>query len=160
MTTPPACDVMQITHTAGGICETDYLVSGPFTPLGDVGRPDASDADNRRGTMHPNQVANTRKYRQTPKGQYAVHKANAVRRKIEFLLTFDQWWKIWQKSGKWSRRGNRAGCYVMGRHEDTGPYAEGNVAIIPFSKNTAVRNRVVAVRRHTARSTTVTFPEL
>jgi hypothetical protein len=30
------------------------------------------------------------RYRQTPRGKYIRHKANAARRSVEFLLTFEQ----------------------------------------------------------------------
>jgi len=111
--------------------------------------------------MHYTQVERTRRYRETPRGQYTVHKANAKQRGIEFTLTFDQWWTLWQRSGKWAKRGNRKGCYVVCRKGDEGPYAQGNVFIGPFDQNLSDARRKAAARvkrKHTARSTTVTFP--
>jgi len=54
---------------------------------------------------------------------------------IEFRLTFAQWWKIWQKSGKWELRGREKGCYVMSRKNDMGHYEPGNVVIILATQN-------------------------
>lgn len=107
--------------------------------------------------LQSTQGERSRKWRATPRGQYSVHKHNAAVRGIEFKLTFDQWWGIWQRSGHWEKRGNRKGHYVMCRKGDIGPYAVGNVYIGSFSHNTADRNKSVVVKRHTARSTTVTY---
>lgn len=49
--------------------------------------------------------------------------------KVEMKLTFDEWWKIWQDSGKWEQRGSRKGGYVMSRKNDLGHYEVGNVFI-------------------------------
>lgn len=100
-----------------------------------------------------------RKYRASPKGQYAKHKENARRRGVAFLLTFEEWWSLWEKSGRWNRRGNRKGCYVMSRCQDEGPYALGNVFIATFSANVCDRNRSVVVKRHTRKTTTVIYSD-
>ena len=107
----------------------------------------------------PNKRAIDRKYRASPKGQYAKHKENARRRGIDFELTFDQWWAIWEKSGRWNNRGNRKGRYVMSRLNDVGPYAIGNVFIATFSSNVCDRNRSVVVKKHTAKTTTVIYSD-
>lgn len=99
----------------------------------------------RRATVR----AAVRKYRASPKGQYTKHKINARRRGVEFKLTFEEWWDIWQKSGHWDKRGNRKGCYVMSRLRDEGPYAVGNVFIATFSSNVCDRNKSVAAKNHT-----------
>jgi len=103
--------------------------------------------------------AKHRKYRASPKGQFAKHKENARRRGVEFLLTFEQWWAIWEKSGHWKKRGNRRGRYVMSRMNDIGPYAVGNVFIATFSSNVCDRNRSVVVKKHTAKTTTVIYSD-
>lgn len=66
---------------------------------------------------------------------YLHHKSHAKRRGIPFLLTFEEWWGIWQASGKWDQRGGRKGQYVMARHSDVGPYAVGNVRICTTGDN-------------------------
>src|SRR3954467_8506354 len=103
------------------------------------------------------QAERNARYLASPKGQFAKHRQNAYQRGVEFLLTFDEWWNIWQKSGKWSKRGNRKGRFCMMRHGDEGAYAKGNVSIGTWSANTAERNRTVVVKRHRAKSTQVTF---
>src|ERR1700722_4160767 len=62
-------------------------------------------------------------------------RCDAKRRKIPFLLTFDQWLKIWIDSGHLAERGRGSGRYCMGRFGDKGPYAIGNVEIITNNRN-------------------------
>lgn len=105
--------------------------------------------------MTPNE-----RYRRTPRGKYTLHKINAKRRGVPFLLTFGQWWVIWCFSGKWKRRGWRPGRFVMCRVGDAGAYEWGNVYIGPAKHNlrdAAKKGGMVVKRRHTARSTTVWF---
>jgi len=63
------------------------------------------------------------------KSKFYEHRQNARQRNIEFTLTYDEWYDIWQKSGHWSERGRGPGKYVMCRYGDIGPYAIGNVYI-------------------------------
>ena len=70
--------------------------------------------------------------------KYGEHKRSAQQRGIPFLLSFEQWWRIWQKSGHWDQRG---ATYVMSRPMDTGPYAVGNVAIVTSARNAADRDK-------------------
>lgn len=56
-------------------------------------------------------------------------------RGIEFHLTFEEWWDIWNQSGKYEQRGRGAGKYCMSRKNDTGPYALGNVYIQTIDDN-------------------------
>ncbi len=67
--------------------------------------------------------------------KYACHKSKAKQRGIAFNLTYEQWWDIWQQSGKWEQRGARKGCYVMSRYNDVGAYEIGNVFIQPHEEN-------------------------
>lgn len=67
------------------------------------------------------------KWLATPKGKYSVQKRHAKQRKIPWELTFEQWWNIWQESGKWDERSETG--YVMCRTNDFGPYGVGNVRI-------------------------------
>jgi hypothetical protein len=68
---------------------------------------------------------------------YHRHKSAARRRRIPFLLTFEQWWEIWFFSGKWEQRGRRKGQYCMARFGDLGGYEVGNVRIILGRDNLA-----------------------
>lgn len=72
----------------------------------------------------------------TPRRKFYAHRSNARRRGIQFYLTFDQWWEIWQKSGHWDQRGRLSNQYVMSRYGDSGPYEVGNVFIQQQSSNT------------------------
>ena len=63
------------------------------------------------------------------KQRYNEQKYRATSRGIDFQLTFDDWWNIWQQSGKWEQRGCRKGQYVMSRIGDTGAYSFNNVFI-------------------------------
>jgi len=67
---------------------------------------------------------------------YTVHRLNAKHRGIPFLLTFDEWWSIWEASGHWHERGPRGLHYVMARPNDIGGYEVGNVYIITRAENT------------------------
>lgn len=88
------------------------------------------------------------RYRATPRGKYARHRANAVRRGVPFNLTFEEWWSIWEASGKWAKRGPRKGQYCMARYGDLGAYEVGNVRIALCESNTADRNRSVVDKLH------------
>jgi len=70
----------------------------------------------------------------------------AKQRGIPWGLTYGQWWRWWQRddgTGKprWLRRGNRAGCLMMLRKGDKGPYALGNVYCGTPTDNAADRRR-------------------
>lgn len=85
---------------------------------------------------------NRTKKRENPRlFAYNAHIGNARQRRVAFLLTFDEWWAVWEASGKWEQRGARKGHYVMGRLGDIGPYAVGNVRICTHSENNAEMNR-------------------
>ena len=77
-----------------------------------------------------------KKWIQTPKGKYSIQKRKAKRRKIEWNLTFDEWWNIWQESGKWDERGCNSEQYVMCRTGDIGAYELGNIRIDKAINNT------------------------
>lgn len=61
------------------------------------------------------------------KRKYKNHKRLAERRGIEFLLTFNEWWAIWEPN--YNQRGRNKGQMCMCRTLDSGPYAVGNVRI-------------------------------
>lgn len=81
-------------------------------------------------------AANPEKY------AYGKHKQHAKKRGVPFLLTFEEWWSIWDTSGKWLLRGHCRGQYVMARYGDRGGYEVGNVRICTCSENLAERNRL------------------
>jgi hypothetical protein len=68
---------------------------------------------------------------------YRKQSQSAASRGIEWLITFEEWWGIWDASGKWDQRGRRGDQYCMARFNDEGPYAVGNVEIITNRKNCA-----------------------
>lgn len=72
---------------------------------------------------------------------------NARTRGIAWELTFGEWWRIWEESGKWSVRGRGRG-WCMARHGDRGPYAAWNVAIIhaPLNNGEYIRRYWSEVR--------------
>jgi hypothetical protein len=74
-------------------------------------------------------------YNQAPVGAFLMQRKNAAQRGIAWEIGLWDWWMIWQKSGKWSRRGRTATSFVMCRHGDVGPYAGGNVFIAPAYVN-------------------------
>lgn len=82
------------------------------------------------------------RYDRTPRAKFKYQKYEAKRRKVEWLLSYDEWWAIWEASGKWELRGNYGGGYVMSRPGDVGPYSVANVVITPHIENVAERNRL------------------
>jgi hypothetical protein len=83
-------------------------------------------------------TSQTENYR-SPAYKFKQQRNSAKARGVEWLMTFEEWWGVWDASGKWSQRGHRDGQYVMGRHGDTGPYAVGNVSIITSNENHSVQ---------------------
>ena|SRR5258708_26013420 len=71
--------------------------------------------------------------------KFIDHRKAAKRRSIPFLLTFDQWWDIWNCSGHWDNRGKLRHQYCMARFGDQGAYEVGNIQIITVSQNCAER---------------------
>ena len=65
---------------------------------------------------------------------YQQHRANTIKRDLEWGLTFPEWVRIWKESGRLNERGRGCG-YVMARHGDTGGYVPGNVYICTASQN-------------------------
>lgn len=78
---------------------------------------------------------NQRAYALSPKGKYTSQRAHAKKRGIPFLLTFEEWWSVWEASGKFSQMGAKLGDYCMCRVGDTGPYVLGNVYIASTHHN-------------------------
>lgn len=74
-------------------------------------------------------------YRRSVRGKFLKQKQRAKARGIEWLLTFDEWWDIWQC--KWELRGRAPDQLVMARIGDSGPYAVGNVKLITGRENSA-----------------------
>lgn len=74
-------------------------------------------------------------YAKSPRGKYSMRKSQAKARGIEFLLTFEDWWQVWQDSGHYDQMGKGLDDYCMGRKGDVGPYAVGNVEIVLVRTN-------------------------
>ena len=81
----------------------------------------------------PQRKAAVKAYNASPKGRYQAHKLNARTRGIDFELTFDEWWAIWEPM--WGFRGRGRGRYHMCRHGDTGPYSVDNVYLGKHEEN-------------------------
>lgn len=84
-------------------------------------------------TIPPPAIARTRAVRRAFQG----HKDTATQRGIPFLLTFEEWWEIWQQSGHWHQRGRKRGQYCMARCGDRGAYEASNVRIVTIAQNHA-----------------------
>lgn len=69
--------------------------------------------------------------RETAKGKYHIHKTNALQRGIEFKLTFDEWWSVWEPFWVIDQHGK----FCMCRTNDEGPYEIGNVRIDTWGNN-------------------------
>ena len=64
---------------------------------------------------------------------FEANRGDRLRRGVEWRLTFDQWWRLWESH--WHERGNRRGQYVLARNGDCGAYELGNVRICTVSEN-------------------------
>jgi hypothetical protein len=82
-----------------------------------------------------------------PEVKYKAQMQGAGKRGIEWHFTFETWWEVWRKSGKWFLRGTKKGQYVMCRKQDQGPYSPGNVYIGTTGQN------ALDVARHKGRRT-------
>lgn len=72
---------------------------------------------------------------------YTRSKADAKRRDIEFLFTFEEWKKWWLDTGKWELRGKKSGCYQMCRKNDIGAYSIDNVYCDTVEANSALPHK-------------------
>ncbi len=108
-----------------------------MAPQGPIGRlwiaPD--------GTTYRAHVAKQKEHSllRIARNRHRNQKHYAASRGIDFDLTFEQWWKVWQDSGHWRKRGPLPHQYCMARgttkRPDVGPYKLGNVRIITNRKN-------------------------
>lgn len=80
--------------------------------------------------------------------KYKTHKNSAARRGIEFTLTFEEWWSLWEPH--YHLMGTRKGCMCMCRTLDRGPYALGNVRIDLVQNNGHERKTSNHYKRGTA----------
>lgn len=80
--------------------------------------------------------------KRTPKGRYRKQKEHAKRRGIGFKISFDEWWSVWQSSGKYELRGRGKGRYCMCRYNDSGAYEIGNVYIDEWTNNIALQHKL------------------
>jgi len=69
--------------------------------------------------------------RKTPKYKYNAHKRGAMLRGIDFKLTFEEWWSLWEPH--WTE--NQQGIVCMCRNNDEGAYEIGNVRIDTWTNN-------------------------
>lgn len=81
----------------------------------------------------------------TPRMRYRQHKASAKARGIDFDMTFEEWWAIWEPY--YERRGRTVGAMHMCRKADAGGYTVGNVRIDTMEANHAERVRVYLERQ-------------
>ncbi len=72
--------------------------------------------------------------KESPFFKWSRHKANSKKRNIPFKISFADWWKVWEESGKWNSRGRGHG-YVMARYGDTDGYTIENVYICTSIEN-------------------------
>ena len=92
--------------------------------------------------------------------KYLNHKHSAKQRGILFDLTFDQWYDIWQQSGKWDLRGKGKGTYVMSRIGDTGGYTLSNVYIQSNSSNVIEGNKNRIITEETKNKLSITHKKI
>lgn len=86
--------------------------------------------ENREGYLAGRKKNNAMR-RSTPEGKWLDHKHRAKQCGINFNITFEDWWELWQPH--WGQRG--IGGMVMCRFNDEGAYEVGNVRIDTQANN-------------------------
>jgi len=74
--------------------------------------------------------------RRSPMAKFTDQRNSARKRGIGWEMTFADWWRVWQESGRWDERGPGTG-YCMARYGDDGPYSVDNVYICTIGQNFA-----------------------
>ena len=77
---------------------------------------------------------------------FAIQAKKAVQRGVGFELSFSQWWSIW--APYYHLRGQGKNGLVMGRNNDVGPYAIGNVYLTTRLGNTMDYHRTELAKKH------------
>jgi hypothetical protein len=77
---------------------------------------------------------------QDPKRAYLQNIGSARKRGIEFKLTFDEWWALWEPH--YEKRGQHIDCMALCRTKDKGAYEAGNVRIDTVRANIEERTAV------------------
>lgn len=86
-------------------------------------------------------------YHKTPRGSFSAQKRGAKQRGIRWNFKLAEWWKVWEESGKWHKRGTDLDDFVMCRHDDEGPYASDNVYIGTTGENAMEYGNFTRLRR-------------
>lgn len=66
---------------------------------------------------------------------YSQQKASAGRRCVKWEMTFPEWCRVWDESGKFPQRGRGKAGYCMARKGDVGAYSADNVYITTIGQN-------------------------
>lgn len=68
---------------------------------------------------------------------YYVHqRKNAIHNlHVQWTLTFGDWWRMWQKSGRYAKRGRGSKSYVLCRINHNLPFRKGNVCVTTQKEN-------------------------
>ena len=77
--------------------------------------------------------------------KFQQHRASAKQRGIEFDLTFEEWWVIWEPH--FGNRGRSTEQFQMCRTRDEGAYRAGNVRIDTARSNMAEREATMTRRK-------------
>ena len=93
-----------------------------------------------RECLRPSLNAKAKRNRSTLIGKYKMQQRNATDRGIPFLLTYEEWLKVWNDSGKLEQRGRGADKFCMCRVGDLGSYEVGNVFIGTGRENVRAGN--------------------
>lgn len=68
--------------------------------------------------------------------KYISQRNSAIRRNLEWNLTFDEWLHWWKSTGKYDKRGRKGHEYCMCRFGDKGPYSLNNIYCATNNQNT------------------------
>lgn len=80
-----------------------------------------------------------------PSQAFSAQRNNSKERGIDFEMTFDEWWTIWEPYFHMRGRGKNELC--MARNGDAGPYKVGNVYLATHLGNAYDYHRPIAEQR-------------
>jgi hypothetical protein len=121
-----ACPYCLAPHPEGTRTNKKYC----STRCGNNARNEKWNVLNREKYLQSRRATNAKR-RATPKGKWVDHKHRAKQSGIDFNLSFEEWWQLWEPH--WEDRG--IGGLVMCRTNDSGAYELGNVRIDTQANN-------------------------
>lgn len=75
-------------------------------------------------------IGQGKSFYKSPIHKYRNKRRNTIEQGVKWDLSLPDWWKIWQQSGKWKKRGLGKKKYVMSRKDMNKPFTKDNAIVI------------------------------